>query len=146
MVATSTAVGADPGIARARKISNVLDKAYLDPVLGLLVPGVGDLVSSLFGLYVVGIAIDRRLPMVVVARMLINLGLDATIGAIPLAGDLFDFAFKAHTRNLELLEQRHGLVRARASDWAYVAGAALALVAAIAVPIYLIVMLVSWLA
>ena len=35
--------------------------------------------------------------------MLLNLGLDALVGAIPLAGDLFDFAFKAHARNHNLL-------------------------------------------
>jgi Domain of unknown function (DUF4112) len=33
---------------------------------------------------------------------------DAAVGAIPIAGDLFDFAFKAHIRNLRLLEDWTG--------------------------------------
>jgi hypothetical protein len=36
--------------------------------------------------------------------MLGNIALDALIGMIPIAGDLFDFAFKAQTRNLALLD------------------------------------------
>jgi hypothetical protein len=37
--------------------------------------------------------------------MLTNIALDALVGMIPLLGDLFDFAFKAQTRNLALLER-----------------------------------------
>ncbi len=37
--------------------------------------------------------------------MLANVGLDAAIGAVPLAGDLFAFAFKPHLRNLALLDR-----------------------------------------
>ena len=34
-----------------------------------------------------------------------NVALDALIGTVPLIGDLFDFVFKAQTRNLALLEE-----------------------------------------
>ena len=37
--------------------------------------------------------------------MLMNLLVDAAVGAIPIAGDLFDFAFKSHTRNQRLLQR-----------------------------------------
>jgi hypothetical protein len=37
--------------------------------------------------------------------MLLNVALDASIGAIPVAGDLFDFGFRANARNLALLER-----------------------------------------
>ena len=36
--------------------------------------------------------------------MLSNIALDALIGMVPILGDLFDFAFKAQTRNLALLD------------------------------------------
>ena len=36
--------------------------------------------------------------------MLLNLLIDAAVGAIPLFGDLFDFAFKSHVRNQRLLQ------------------------------------------
>ena len=44
-------------------------------------------------------------PPVVLLNMLVNVGIDALVGAIPLLGDLFDFGFKANRRNLDLLER-----------------------------------------
>ncbi len=41
--------------------------------------------------------------MLLIVRMLLNLVLDALLGAIPLIGDLFDFAFKANLKNVRLL-------------------------------------------
>jgi hypothetical protein len=37
--------------------------------------------------------------------MLLNLGIDALAGSVPVLGDLFDFGFKAHVRNRVLLEK-----------------------------------------
>jgi hypothetical protein len=36
--------------------------------------------------------------------MLTNIALDALVGMVPILGDVFDFAFKAQTRNLALLD------------------------------------------
>jgi hypothetical protein len=35
-----------------------------------------------------------------------NVGVDTLIGAVPLAGDLFDFMFRSNTRNLRII-RRH---------------------------------------
>jgi heme/copper-type cytochrome/quinol oxidase subunit 2 len=43
----------------------------------------------------------------VLARMILNILIDATIGSIPLIGDLFDFAFKANTRNMQLMKEHY---------------------------------------
>jgi hypothetical protein len=40
----------------------------------------------------------------VLARMLLNLVLDLTLGAIPLVGDLFDLAWRGNLRNVALLD------------------------------------------
>ena len=45
-----------------------------------------------------------RAPASIQLHMLGNVAIDALVGTIPLLGDLFDFAFKAQTRNLALLE------------------------------------------
>ncbi len=37
-----------------------------------------------------------------------NLLIDTAVGAVPVAGDLFDVYFKAHTRNLKLLQKELG--------------------------------------
>ena len=41
----------------------------------------------------------------VLARMFGNLALDAALGSIPLVGNVFDFFFKANTRNWQILER-----------------------------------------
>jgi len=44
-------------------------------------------------------------PPAVVARMILNLGVDTLVGSVPLLGDLFDVAFRANLRNAALLDR-----------------------------------------
>ena len=125
-----------------RTLTRVLDRYMVDPLLGLVLPGAGDLIGSMLGLYIVGIAVRRRMSPVVIARILLNLAVDAGLGLVPLLGDIADFAFKANDRNLALLTARHQTGKATVRDWLMVAGAALAFVAVIALVIYGIVALV----
>jgi hypothetical protein len=128
----------DREIERARTVAKVLDNYLVDPVVGLLLPGVGDLATSVAGLYTVGVAISRKLSAVIIARMLLNLALDALLGAVPLLGDLFDFAYRANTKNVALLEQRAEVGgRATARDWAMVMGAFAVFAAAVVGSIYI---------
>jgi hypothetical protein len=128
-------------IHRARRLARWLDRYYVDPIVGLLVPGVGDLMTGAAGLYLVVLAFRARMPWIVIARMLINLTVDIVVGLIPILGDVFDFVWRANERNLKLLEKRAAAPRPRATfaDWAYVLGAALLFVAALAFPIVLVV-------
>ena len=134
----------DQALVRARTIARWLDDRYLDPIIGFLLPGFGDAIGLFFGLYIVAIAINRGLPLVIIARMVINLALDAIVGAVPLLGDAFDMFYKSHRRNLALLEARHEDRKASLGDWAIVGGAALGAVVAVAMPFYLIYRLVTW--
>ncbi|AKT43625.1 DUF4112 domain-containing protein [Chondromyces crocatus] len=122
-----------------------LDRRFLDPLIGLAVPAVGDILTSVAGLYLVVLGVRRKVPAVIVARMLVNLGLDALLGAVPVLGDVFDFAFRANVRNLALLEMHHEGRPPRAKDWLVVGGAALFLLVALAVPIALAGWLIAWL-
>jgi hypothetical protein len=100
-------------ITRATGLSRALDTALrlpgtrirfgLDPILGLL-PGVGDAIAALIGSYIVWTAVRAGAPRVVVGRMLANVAVDAVVGAVPIAGTIFDVAFKAHRRNARMLE------------------------------------------
>lgn len=74
----------------------------LDPILGLL-PVWGDLISALAGLYIVYEGWRLGAPAVTLARMVLNVAIDAAIGAIPVVGDLFDVGWRSNTRNLKLL-------------------------------------------
>jgi hypothetical protein len=60
------------------------------------------------------------------------------VGLLPVAGDLFDFAWKANDRNIVLLE-RHAYEHRRPSptDWLFVSGMILLLLVIAAVPFLL---------
>lgn len=100
-------------VRRARWISRVLDdlvrvpgterRIGLDPFFGL-VPGLGDWVPLLVSFDLLVSAARLGAGSAVLARMLGNIVLDALIGTVPLAGDLFDLGWKANRRNLALLE------------------------------------------
>ena len=79
----------------------------LDPLIGLL-PGVGDLASPLLTIFILWQATRLRVPKVVLARMVLNALIDGGIGAIPVVGDAFDFAWRSNEWNMALLE-RHAM-------------------------------------
>ena len=79
----------------------------LDALLGL-VPVAGDLVSAALGVWFVAQARELGASRWLQARILGNLVLDAAIGAVPLAGDVADVFFRAHRRNLLLLQRELG--------------------------------------
>ena len=96
-----------------RAIAQLFDQAFaipgttwrfgLDALFGL-VPGLGDIAGALVAVYAMRVARQLNAPPAIQLHMLSNIALDALIGMVPIAGDLFDFAFKAQTRNLTLLE------------------------------------------
>lgn len=79
----------------------------LDGLIGL-VPGVGDALGMAASSYIVLVARRLGVPRRVLAKMIWNVALETVVGTIPLIGDLFDFAWKANTRNIDLLKRHHG--------------------------------------
>jgi hypothetical protein len=76
----------------------------LDPLIGL-VPGVGDAAGAALSAYLVVQAARLGAPAPSLLRMLMNVGVEAALGTIPLAGDLFDAAYKANARNVAILRR-----------------------------------------
>ena len=133
----------DRELQRARTFARVLDHYLVDPVLGLVLPGVGDVIGSLLGLYIVVIAVRRHVSPVVIARMLLNLGADAALGVIPVLGDAIDFGFHANERNIALLADRNSRGgRATGRDWLVLALAIMSLVGVVALVCWAVVALV----
>jgi len=101
------------GLERLRKLTLLMDQAFgvpgtkwrfgLDALFGL-VPGLGDIAGGVIAVYALHVARQLRAPGAIQLHMLMNIAIDATVGTIPLIGDLFDFVFKAQTRNLALLD------------------------------------------
>jgi hypothetical protein len=125
----------DRALRAADWLARWMDGRFVDPLIGFLLPGVGDLLSSALGLYPVVLAWRRRAPKALLARMILNLAADAAGGSIPIIGDVWDFVFRAHARNHALLRARldAGEVRAHWSD---------TLVIAVALPI--VVAVAAW--
>ena len=79
----------------------------LDPIIGL-VPGFGDFAGAALSGYIVYEAWRLGVPPRALARMIANIGLEAAIGTVPVAGDVFDAAWKANLRNLDIVRRHVG--------------------------------------
>lgn len=84
-----------PGVNRA---------VGLDSILGL-VPVIGDVITAAMGAYIVWEARNLGLPQWKLWRMAGNVAFDAAVGAVPLAGDLFDLLFRSNSRNLRIIKR-----------------------------------------
>ena len=107
----------DQAVARLRRLAKLLDSEFrvpgagirigIDAVLGLI-PVVGDAASALIGAYLIVEAYRLGVPRWPLLRMVANLAVDTAIGAIPFAGDLWDFVFRANDRNMQILARHVG--------------------------------------
>ncbi|HEY7194083.1 MAG TPA: DUF4112 domain-containing protein [Gemmatimonadales bacterium] len=114
---------ASPSFTAARTLAYWLDAGIripgtglrfgLDPLLGLI-PGVGDAAGAVLAGWILVEAYRLGASRATLVRIAGNVAVDAGVGAIPLLGDIFDFAWKANLRNVALLE-RHLAEPARAA-------------------------------
>lgn len=85
--------------------ARVMDRYYLDPIVGFLLPGYGDVVTALLVapfLYVSAVKV-RSLPLTL--AMLCNVLLDVLVGLLPFfVGTILDFVSKSYTKNARLVE------------------------------------------
>ena len=111
--------------ARVEWLSNFLDAKYRIPGLGYrfgwdsilgLIPGVGDAAGGLMSAYLVWEARRAGAGAGLIIRMLYNALVDMILGAVPLFGDIFDFAFKANLRNAELLKKHYSKLENEKSE------------------------------
>jgi len=93
----------------------------LDPLIGLI-PGVGDAAGAVLAGWILVEAVRLGASRATLVRIAGNIALDAGVGAVPLIGDIFDFAWKANVRNVTLLERHlRDPARAMRADRSFVA-------------------------
>src|SRR5690606_37854189 len=105
---------ADSRLRNIERFTKLLDSQFkigrfrfgLDPIINL-VPFLGDGVTVIASCLLVFTMYQHGASGKLVVKMLLNILIDALIGAIPLIGWLFDFYFKANERNLQLLKEHY---------------------------------------
>ena len=90
----------------------------LDPVIGILFPGIGDAVTGAGSVGLLALALRRGVPRVVLFRMILNILVDVLAGSLPIVGDIFDAAYKSNRRNLELIRE-HEDPDSKPTAWDY---------------------------
>ncbi|MFC6732663.1 DUF4112 domain-containing protein [Haladaptatus sp. DYSN1] len=135
-----------------RSLSTLLDNSIrvpgtnyrigLDPLVGML-PVVGDLPTTALSVYIVFEAASIGVPRPTLYRMVFNLVVDATVGSIPIIGDLFDAVWKANARNVALLEARHQDASGAVADERFLLLASAGLLLVLVVVAFAVVALVS---
>ncbi len=128
----------DVWLKTARTLTHTLDKRHLDPILGFCFPFVGDVVGGLLGAYLLVLAWRKKKPRLVLARMALNTAIDTGLGAIPILGDLFDYWFRANSRNLKLLERPTQTTGNTLWDSMWLALSLVLLLAALCLPLVLL--------
>ena len=107
---------ADERLRWVERIARLMDSQFqlpgtrfrfgLDPLLGLL-PVVGDLSTLAVSGALLLTMMRHGASGSVVVRMAVNILLDTIIGAIPILGNVFDFAYKSNERNVALLRRHY---------------------------------------
>jgi hypothetical protein len=122
----TTGRGRYPGrrhaVDRLDFIARLLDTAFIVPGTNIrfgieaiirLMPGIGDAVASALSCVILIEAHRLGVPRAVLVRMIANVLLEGTAGAVPVVGDMFDIVFRANRRNIRILRdymQREGLI------------------------------------
>lgn len=96
----------------AKLLAELLDKRFqlgpikigLDPLLGLI-PEIGDVIAAALAFYIVYLAREMGVPGKKLEKMIGNIIADLLIGAVPIVGDVADFAFKSNLMNWKIIEE-----------------------------------------
>lgn len=94
------------------RVSTLMDSKFslagfrfgLDPLLNFF-PFIGQGISFATALLLVLVMYRNGVSPKAATRMLLNVMIDAVIGAIPLFGNVFDFFFKANKKNVSILKE-----------------------------------------
>ena len=83
-------------------IPGTRQRVGIDAIIGLI-PGLGDVATTLLSSYVIWEARNLGVSRSAIGRMLTNLAVHATVGAISIAGDAFDAFFRVNQRNMRIV-------------------------------------------
>ncbi len=116
----------------------------LDAIVGLI-PGAGDFSTFLVSGYLLSVLAKNGASGFVIARMALNIVIDGLIGAIPVLGDIFDVAFKANQRNMQLMHQHYVEGRHKGGAWKVVLPVLLVMLVFVGAMVWVSYKILAWL-
>lgn len=142
-----------PAIGQLARLAKLMDAQFsipgtgmrfgLDGLLGLI-PGVGDLSTMAVSGYMISIMAKNGASGALIARMVVNVIIDAIVGAIPFVGDIFDFGWKANTKNVRLMQEHYVEGRHRGGAWKVLLPALLLMILIVGGIIWVAVQVWQW--
>jgi hypothetical protein len=109
-------------------------KIGLDGLLGVI-PGIGDMAGAAVSMVIIARAMQTGISRSAITRMLINIAVDSFLGALPLLGDIFDFAWKSNVRNVQIYREALRGDRRPVKDWAFILFVAVILLVILSLPL-----------
>jgi hypothetical protein len=142
-------------LKKLEQLARLLDNSFripgtsfgmgLDSLIGLI-PGIGDSAGGILSTYIIWQAARMGVPRVVLMRMGVNAIFDAILGAIPFFGDIFDIAFKANRKNVQLLSKYYQSPQATVErNTVSIALIALSIIVVVGLVAWLTIKLLAWL-
>lgn len=142
-----------PNLKWVERVARIMDSQFrlpgtsfrfgLDPILNLI-PVIGDLSGFVVSAMLVLTMKKHGASGKILVLMLLNVAVDALVGAVPLIGQVFDFTFKANDRNIRLLKEHYAEGRHQGSGKGTLALVVIGLLVILALMIFLLVKLTEW--
>jgi uncharacterized protein DUF4112 len=142
-------------LKKLEQLARLLDNSFripgtsfqmgLDSLIGLI-PGIGDTTGGILSTYIIWQAARMGVPRIVLMRMGVNVIFDTILGVIPIFGDIFDIAFKANQKNVQLLNNYFQSPQATVQrDTVSISLIAVFIIVVLGLAVWLTIRLLAWL-
>ena len=85
-------------------IYKAMDKWGLDPIIGFILPGLGDVITMAFTIPFIFTSIFKLRSVSLTLAIISNSLVDMFIGAVPVIGDIGDIMYKSYKKNYYMIE------------------------------------------
>ena len=80
-------------------VADMMDKYAIDPIVGLLLPGTGDLITALTAIPCLYVSIMKIKSWALTLAIINNMLIDVFLGIIPWVGEIFDIFYQSNLRS-----------------------------------------------
>ena len=92
-----------PVYRACKRIADVMDSWYIDPIVGFVLPGIGDVILQLLNIPYIYITIAKLRSFELTLALVYNILIDILVGLFPVLGDICDVINKSYNKNINLI-------------------------------------------